>query len=67
MLTKFLSTKLLVVLGTIAVAAAPMFIEKVTQAIDWRIFAIAGGYIVANMAQNIAIAWIQAVKRPKAP
>jgi len=67
MLTKFLSTKLLVVLGTIGVAVAPMFIEKVTEAIDWRIFALAGGYIVVNAVQNVLIAWINRPEADKAP
>ena len=56
MLGKFISTRLAVVVGTAAVALLPNFVERITEAIDWRIFAIAGGYIVANTAQNIFVA-----------
>lgn len=60
MLAKFISTKLLVVVGTIGVALLPQFVDKMSHAIDWRIYVIAGGYIIVNFAQNVAVAWIQA-------
>jgi len=62
-LAKFASKKLLVVLGTVAVALLPTFTEKITEAIDWRIYAIVGGYIVANVAQKVIIAWITTRRR----
>ena len=60
MLGNMLSKRLGVVLATIGVAIAPTFIEKVTEAIDWRIFALAGGYIVAQTAKDIAVEIIKA-------
>lgn len=59
LLAKFASKKLLVVLGTVGVALLPTFIDKITEAIDWRIFALAGGYITANVVQKVWIAYIQ--------
>ena len=58
LLAKFASRKLGVVAATIGVALIPTFVDKITQAIDWRIYVLAGGYIIANVAQKIAIAWI---------
>lgn len=55
---KIVSKKLGVVLATVAVALLPTFVESITEAIDWRIFALAGGYIFANVLQKVLIAWI---------
>lgn len=63
LITKFASRKLLVVLGTIAMALLPMLVEKITEAIDWRIFVLAGGYIIANVIQKVCIAYIQKDRR----
>ena len=59
-LLKFLSRKLLVVLGTVAIAFVPTLAEKTIKAIDWKVYALAGGYIIANVVQHIVTAWIQA-------
>ena len=66
LLAKFASRKLAVVLATVGVALIPTFVEKVSQNIDWRIYLLAGGYIVMNVVQKIGCAWIQArVPTPK--
>ena len=59
LLTKFASRKLLVLLGTVGIALLPNFTEKMIKAIDWRIFALAGGYMVLNVVQKIGIALIE--------
>lgn len=64
LLTKFLSRKLWVLVGTAGLALLPTLLEKVTEAVDWRIFALAGGYMVLNVAQKIGIALIQN-RKPK--
>ena len=66
MIGQFLSKRLAVVVGTVAVAVLPNFIERMTDAIDWRIFALAGGYIIAQTAKDIVIAIIDA-KQGAAP
>jgi len=60
MIAKWLSRKLGVVLATVGVALLPTLVDEITEAIDWRIFALAGGYIVVNVAQKVACAWIAA-------
>lgn len=58
LLAKFASRKLGVVAATIGVALIPTFVDKVTEAIDWRIYAIAGTYLVLNVVQKVWIAYI---------
>lgn len=60
MIGQFLSKRLAVVVGTVVVAILPTFTEKLTEAIDWRIYVLVGGYIIAQTAKDIAIAIIQA-------
>lgn len=68
MLKQFLSKRLAVVAGTVAIAVLPNFIEKMTESIDWRIYALVGGYIFAQTAKDIAIAVINARARiPQTP
>jgi len=59
LLAKFASRKLAVVLATVGVALIPTFVEKVSRNIDWRIYALAGGYVVLNVVQKLGVAWIQ--------
>ena len=62
LLAKFASRKLGIVAATIGVALIPTFVDKITEAIDWRIYALAGGYVFANVVQKIWIAYINKVK-----
>ena len=67
MLANLISKRLGVVVATIAVAILPTFTEKFTEAIDWRIYALVGGYIIAQTAKDIVIALIQARAGIKTP
>ena len=59
---KFASRKLGIIAATIGVALIPTFVDKVTEAIDWRIYTLAGGYVVMNVVQKVWIAYINKVK-----
>lgn len=63
LLAKFASRKLWVVAATVGIALLPTLTEKITEAIDWRIFALAGGYIAANVVQKLGVAWITTRRR----
>jgi hypothetical protein len=62
-LAKFASRKLAVVLATIGVAVAPKLIEKTSGALDWKVYALAGVYIVFNVVQHIVCTYIETTKK----